>query len=85
MLHGKHSRWTCFKSEHFRDGNTNRPGFLSNGVFTLEGFLGDPSYGGNKDYVGWKLVGFGTTPPGAGYDGTQMLHQHHHGAKSTGG
>src|SRR5579871_1795365 len=28
---------------------------------TLEGFLCDPIYGGNKDGVGWKLIGF----PGA--------------------
>jgi len=25
---------------------------------TYEGFYGDPRYGGNKNYVGWKLVGF---------------------------
>jgi gluconate 2-dehydrogenase gamma chain len=25
---------------------------------TFEGFYADPSYGGNKDYVGWALVGF---------------------------
>ena len=29
-----------------------------------EGFFADPMYGGNKDMVGWKLVGF----PGARYD-----------------
>lgn len=29
-----------------------------------EGFFADPLYGGNKDMVGWKLVGF----PGARYD-----------------
>jgi gluconate 2-dehydrogenase gamma chain len=27
-------------------------------TLTMEGFLGDPSYGGNKDKVGWKLMGF---------------------------
>jgi len=26
--------------------------------FTLAGFFGDPSLGGNKDQVGWKLIGF---------------------------
>lgn len=31
---------------------------------TLEGFWADPIYGGNKDMVGWKLIGF----PGARYD-----------------
>jgi len=29
-----------------------------------EGFLADPIYGGNKDMVGWKMIGF----PGAMYD-----------------
>ncbi len=32
-------------------------------VLTLEGFLGAPEYGGNKDQVGWKLIGFGTYVP----------------------
>ena len=37
---------------------------------TVEGFFGDPAYGGNRDTVGWKLVGF----PGAhwGYTAAQM-------------
>jgi len=25
---------------------------------TMAGFLGNPSYGGNRDHVGWKLIGF---------------------------
>jgi gluconate 2-dehydrogenase gamma chain len=25
---------------------------------TMYGFLGNPSYGGNRDRVGWKLIGF---------------------------
>lgn len=33
---------------------------------TLEGFLGDPKYGGNANGVGWKLIGYG---PGT-VDGT---------------
>ena len=40
-------------------------GALPSGVFfaalldaTMEGFFGDPMYGGNLDMVGWKLVGF---------------------------
>ncbi len=24
---------------------------------TIQGFFGDPAYGGNRDVVGWKLVG----------------------------
>jgi gluconate 2-dehydrogenase gamma chain len=48
-------------------------------VLTLEGFLGDPSYGGNKNHVGWALVGFGTSEPPEGHDGMKMLHKHDHG------
>jgi gluconate 2-dehydrogenase gamma chain len=49
-------------------------------VLTLEGFLGDPSYGGNKDKVGWHLVGFdmvGTIAmaPPQGYDGPKCLRE----------
>jgi gluconate 2-dehydrogenase gamma chain len=48
-------------------------------VLTLEGFLGDPSYGGNTGQVGWKLVGFDTvgtvaSAPPEGHDGTRCLH-----------
>lgn len=31
---------------------------------TLEGFLADPMYGGNRDFAGWKLIGY----PGPRYD-----------------
>jgi gluconate 2-dehydrogenase gamma chain len=31
---------------------------------TMEGFFADPLYGGNKDMVAWKMIGF----PGARYD-----------------
>lgn len=31
---------------------------------TKEGFFADPVYGGNRDMVGWKMIGF----PGARYD-----------------
>lgn len=53
-------------------------------VLTLEGFLGDPSYGGNKGKVGWALIGFervdGTAAdPRPGYDGTGTLHHLHGG------
>jgi len=37
----------------------NTPAFGILRGFTLAGFLGDPSLGGgNKDQVGWKLIGF---------------------------
>jgi len=32
----------------------------------LEGMLADPSYGGNRDMVGWKWVGFPGNPMGRG-------------------
>ena len=30
---------------------------------TLEGFLGHPLYGGNRDRVGWRFMGFDPRPP----------------------
>lgn len=50
-------------------------------VLTLEGFLGDPSYGGNQGEVGWKLVGFTLVgrnvkgDPKAPYDGSKRLEE----------
>lgn len=55
------------------------PGFGGNGAadffamvwaHTIEGLLADPAYGGNRDGVGWKLIGF----PGAqyGYSAEEM-------------
>lgn len=35
----------------------------------LEGFFADPLYGGNRDMVGWKMIGF----PGARYDYRDVL------------
>jgi gluconate 2-dehydrogenase gamma chain len=41
-------------------------------IHTLLGFLGNPSYGGNRDRVGWKYIGFEDrmvfTPPFGFYD-----------------
>lgn len=39
---------------------------------TIEGMFGDPAYGGNRDAVGWRLIGF----PGAqyGYAAEQMTY-----------
>ena len=39
---------------------TVRPQFFFNMLLqsTIEGFFSDPIYGGNRDKVGWKLVGF---------------------------
>lgn len=41
-------------------------------AYTVLGFLGDPSYGGNHDEVGWRYIGFENpgmfTPPFGYYD-----------------
>lgn len=42
--------------------------FLSN---VQEGFLADPIYGGNRNMVGWKMIGF----PGARYDYRDVANQ----------
>ncbi|MBK6846541.1 MAG: gluconate 2-dehydrogenase subunit 3 family protein [Proteobacteria bacterium] len=34
-------------------------------ALTLEGFLGDPIYGGNRDGVGWRMIGFEPIEPRA--------------------
>jgi gluconate 2-dehydrogenase gamma chain len=39
---------------------------------TIEGFFCDPVYGGNKDMVGWKLIGF----PGAYASYFDLIDQH---------
>lgn len=43
-----------FNSQHF---------FSSLLVLALEGFLGDPIYGGNTNEQGWRLLGFNPQPP----------------------
>lgn len=37
-----------------------------------EGFFSDPMYGGNRDFVGWKLIGF----PGARYNYSSYIEKH---------
>jgi len=39
---------------------------------TMEGFFADPVYGGNRDMVSWKMIGF----PGARYDYREYVGQH---------
>ena len=39
---------------------------------TIEGFFADPAYGGNRDKVGWKLVGF----PGVAAAYTSLIEKH---------
>ncbi len=41
---------------------------------TIIGFLAYPSYGGNKDYIGWKVIGFpGPRHEFGGYTPGQMI------------
>lgn len=43
-------------------------------ILTVEGFFGDPKYGGNKGGVGWRMIGYGPgNPDGSGTGG----HVHH--------
>ncbi|MBW2362448.1 MAG: gluconate 2-dehydrogenase subunit 3 family protein [Deltaproteobacteria bacterium] len=43
-------------------------------VHTLLGFLADPSYGGNRDYAGWRWVGYpGPRHAVGGYSPAQMI------------
>jgi gluconate 2-dehydrogenase gamma chain len=51
------------------DGKTFFKMFLQN---TVEGFFSDPIHGGNRDMVGWKLIGF----PGARYDYRPYVKMH---------
>lgn len=39
---------------------------------TIEGFFSDPIYGGNRDMMGWKMIGF----PGARYDYREYVSKH---------
>jgi gluconate 2-dehydrogenase gamma chain len=32
-------------------------------TFSLEGYLSDPVYGGNRDQAGWRFIGFEVRPP----------------------
>ena len=59
-------------------GSVQLPGASGHAFFDLlvkntqEGFFADPIYGGNKDMVGWKMIGF----PGARYDYRDWLEHH---------
>jgi gluconate 2-dehydrogenase gamma chain len=48
--------------------------FVAVRTHTVFGFLCEPSYGGNKDYAGWKVVGYpGRQHHRGGYTKEQML------------
>ncbi len=46
---------------------------------TTEGFFADPVYGGNRDMVSWKMIGF----PGARYDYRDFIERHNEELKFT--
>ncbi len=60
------------------DGKPELPTVDAKAFFTVllqntqEGFWSDPIYGGNRDMVGWKLIGF----PGARYDHSAFVGRH---------
>ena len=60
------------------DGKPKLPTVDAKAFFTMllqntqEGFWSDPIYGGNRDMVGWKLIGF----PGARYDHSAFVKRH---------
>jgi len=61
--------------QRMEDGKLELDGVSAKGFLELvmdnavEGFFCDPLYGGNRDMIGWKLVGF----PGARYDYRDFL------------
>src|SRR6266850_61868 len=54
------------------DGANGRVFFEQLLTNTQEGFFADPVYGGNRDMVGWKMIGF----PGARYDYRDWIDRH---------
>ena len=43
---------------------------------TIIGFLADPKYGGNRDYAGWKVIGYpGPSHHSGGYTRPQLIGQ----------
>jgi len=63
---------------HLENGKIELEGVKGKSFFeallqnTLEGFLSDPIYGGNRDMIGWKLIGF----PGTRYDYRDYVSKH---------
>jgi gluconate 2-dehydrogenase gamma chain len=63
---------------HLEAGETDLGGVPSDVFFshlwqcTLEGFFGDPVYGGNRDMMAWRMVGF----PGAYASYYELVDQH---------
>ncbi len=52
------------KAEGWPSGGVGAAEFFATvRMHTIVGFLADPKYGGNRDYAGWKVVGY----PGGGH------------------
>ena len=54
------------------DGANSKTFFKQLLTNTREGFFADPLYGGNRNMVGWKMLGF----PGARYDYSDWVERH---------
>jgi gluconate 2-dehydrogenase gamma chain len=66
------SALTAAQQDEILRGMERTPFFGTLRFATIAGFLALPKYGGNKDYIGWKLVGqdhtFEHKPPFGWYD-----------------
>jgi len=60
------------KSQVHLDGASGRAFFELLLQNTKEGFFADPVYGGNRNMVGWKMIGY----PGARYDYRDWVERH---------
>ncbi len=62
------------EAPEWQEASVSAPDFFETvRVHTLIGFLADPRYGGNRDYAGWKLVGYpGPRHRAGGYTIEQM-------------
>lgn len=62
---------------HLRLGKVPSDGFVrALVVLVLEGFLGDPSYGGNQGLAGWHAIDYAAiTPAHPGQGGTAHAHR----------
>lgn len=58
--------------EHDLDGIPSAQFFAVLWQMTLEGYFSDPAYGGNRDMLAWKMLGF----PGAYADYYDLVDQH---------
>jgi len=63
------------KAEGWPPGDVSSEKFFETvRVHTIIGFLADPKYGGNRDYVGWKVMGYpGPRHHMGGYTAAQMV------------